>query len=88
MNIDLHIDRLVLEGLDISPAQRLVLQAALEAELSRLMTTGGLPPGLLSGGSIPSVSAPSIQIGRQNNPAQLGQQIARSVYGGLRQWRA
>jgi hypothetical protein len=88
MNIELHIESLVIEGLEISHAQRAVLQAALEAELSRLITSSGLPAGLQSGESVPSLTAPRIQAGRQNDPAQLGQQIAQSVYGGLSQWHA
>jgi hypothetical protein len=83
MNVRLQIDRLVLEGVSISPGQRPLLQAAIEAELSRLLTSGGIAPHLASGGALPRVSAPGIQLTRASSPARLGQQIARSVYGGI-----
>jgi hypothetical protein len=38
MNISVHIERLVLDGLFVSHGQRPLLQAAVEAELTRLLT--------------------------------------------------
>ena len=83
MNINLHIDRLILDGVNISHNQRHLLQASVEAELGRLVMEGGVSRGLTSGGAVPQVAATGIQLSTSNNPIQLGQQIARSVYGGL-----
>lgn len=83
MNINLHIERLVLNGLEIPPEQRPVLQAAVETELSRLLTEGGLSPRLAQGIAVPRLSVQDIQTTRANNPTQLGHQIAQSVYGGI-----
>ena len=83
MNIDLHIERLVLGGLDIAPEQRPVLQAAVERELSRLLTEGGLSPSLAQGVAVPRLSASDMQLTSVNSPTELGQQIAQSVYGGI-----
>lgn len=83
MNINLHIERLVLDGLDLAPEQRPLLQAAVESELSRLLTERGLSPSLAQGMAVPRLSAQDIQTTSSNNPTQLGQQIAQSVYGGI-----
>lgn len=81
MNINLHIERLVLEGLEIAAEQGPVLQAALEGELSRLLSERGLSPSFAQGVAVPRLSARDIQIASASNPTELGQQIAQSVYG-------
>jgi hypothetical protein len=83
MNINLHIERLTLDGVDIAPGQRHLLQGAVEAELTRLLTTGGLSPDLTRGVAVPRISAGGMQLTAGNNVTQLGQQIAQSVYGGI-----
>jgi hypothetical protein len=83
MNIQLHIDRLILDGIDLDPAQRPALQAAVEAELGRLLAEGGVGADLAGGGAVPSVKAGGFEMGGEGNPHQLGAQIARSVYGGI-----
>jgi hypothetical protein len=83
MNINLHIEQLVLDGVSVPPNQRPLLQAAVEAELTRLLTAEGLGLGLRSGGAVPRLSAGTIQLSSEGNPTQLGQQIARAVYGGI-----
>ena len=81
--INLHIDRVVLDGVDLAPQHRAVFHAALETELSSLLGQQGMSSGLQNGGSLKALQAAPIMIGKQNEPAHLGQQIARSVYGGL-----
>lgn len=80
--IKVHIERLVLEGLPVERRQGPLVQAAVEAELSRLLAQGGLGQELSSGGAVPSVPAESIRL-EGGSPAQMGRQIARSVYGGM-----
>ena len=82
MNINLHIERLVLEGVNLAPNQRQLLQASVETELTRLLTEGGLTYGFAQGTALPRLSTNGIRI-TDNNPTQLGQQIAQSVYGGI-----
>ncbi|RCJ29424.1 hypothetical protein A6770_22090 [Nostoc minutum NIES-26] len=82
MNINLHIERLILDGVNISPSQRTLLQAAVEAELTRLLAQG-LAPGLLQGDTIPSVTTGNVQITTSSNPTVMGQQIAQAVYRGI-----
>ncbi|MBF2065981.1 MAG: hypothetical protein IGS39_16400 [Calothrix sp. C42_A2020_038] len=85
MNINIHIDRLVLDGLPIPHSQRPMLQAAIEAELGRLLVAGQLAPGLLAGGRVPNLSGGNIQLTQESNLTLLGQQVAQAVYGGLGQ---
>ena len=81
MNINLHIERLVLDGLAVAPREHARFQAAVEAELTRLLTSDGLSSILLSGGTMPHLPATSIQLNDQANPIDLGQQIAGAVHG-------
>ncbi|MEM8674591.1 MAG: hypothetical protein AAGF83_12055 [Cyanobacteria bacterium P01_G01_bin.67] len=83
MNISVQIERLILEGVTLAPEQRALLKTSLEAELGRLLATEGLSPSLQSGGWVSSLPAPLIQLDSNSNPTQMGQQIARAVYGGL-----
>jgi hypothetical protein len=80
--IKVHIEHLVLEGLPVEQRHGPQVKAAVEEELSRLIAEGGLAPELASGGAVPSVRADRINsIGK--GPAQIGKQIARSVYRGM-----
>lgn len=83
MNISVHIERLILDGLPLAPDQRRLLQAAVEAELASLLASRGLAPGLLAGGAVPSLPADSIALTNDGDPTRLGHQIARAVYGGI-----
>jgi hypothetical protein len=83
MNVNLHIERLILDGLPIGAGQSALVQAAVEAELSRLLVQGGIAPSLQSGGAVSSVRADAIQLTAQSTPAQMGQQIAHSVHAGM-----
>jgi hypothetical protein len=81
MKVHIHIDRLVLDGLDVPHASRAGLRAAVEQELTRLVAGGGLASELAGGVALPSVRAP--QITAAGSPAQLGTSIAGAVYGGV-----
>jgi hypothetical protein len=85
MNINLHIERLILDGLPIANGQGPLVQAAVEAELGRLLGAEGLHPSLQSGIAVPSVRADAVSLNAGSNPTQIGQQIARAVYGGIGQ---
>ncbi len=66
-----------------SPSQRHLLQAAVETELARLLTKGGLASLLTGGGALHRASANPIQLNSGTDPVDLGRQIAGSVYGGI-----
>jgi hypothetical protein len=81
MNINLHIERLVLDGLAVGSGQAGLVQTAVESELGRLVTSSLFSPASsfaearVAGGEIhlrPGVSA-----------RDLGVEIGRSVFASL-----
>jgi hypothetical protein len=83
MNINLHIERLVLDGLAVGSGRAALVQTAVESELGRLLTSSLFAPASsfaearVAGGEIhlrPGVSA-----------RDLGVQIGRSVFASLAQ---
>ena len=84
MNINLHIERLILDGLPFEARHRAALQAEIEIELARLLTENGIAANWQSsGGAVPTVHAGAIQMTTQSSPAEIGRQIAGSIYGSI-----
>jgi hypothetical protein len=83
MNLHLHIDRLILDGVEVPLGKPRVLQAAVESELVRLLTAGGISADIARGGARPDVGAKPIRLESAKDPVALGRRIARSVYGGI-----
>jgi|WetSurMetagenome_2_1015567.scaffolds.fasta_scaffold1631637_1 hypothetical protein len=81
MNISLRIERLILDGLPITPHQSSGVKAAVEAELRRLLQEGGICSGLKSGGAFAGMPPNSIKPIPESSPRIVGQQIAAAVYG-------
>lgn len=84
MNINLHIERLILDGLPLEQRQGPQLQAAVERELTRLLSDNGPTASFNTSGTLASVKGGSIRVAERANPAGLGEQIAAAVYGGVR----
>jgi hypothetical protein len=82
MKINVHIERLILDGLPIERRDGAAVQAAVEAQLTELFTSGELAPALLSNSAIHGLQA-SIELKETVNPGGLGQQIAQAVHGSL-----
>ena len=83
LNIALHIERLVLEGISLTHRQQSLLQGAVEAELGRLLSGNGLAVDLNSDAAVAGIEAGDIQLSHENDPVRLGQQVAWAVYKGL-----
>lgn len=83
MNINLNIERLVLEGLSLKPGEHLLVRAAAESELARLLSSGGVSSSLQSAGAVPRLAAGEIWLSAEGDPRQLGRQIAQAVFGGM-----
>ena len=81
MNVDLHIERLVLDGVPLNRRQSVALKDALECELSRLLEHRGLAS--VAGISVPQLPVADIQLPPGSPPVQWGRQIARSLHAGI-----
>ena len=83
MNISVHVERLVLEGLSVSVSERPLLQVAIEAELTRLLRHGGLADELQAGAALTQVPAGTVRVATESSPKDLGTDIAHAVHQGL-----
>jgi hypothetical protein len=83
MTVRVHIERLVLDGLPIERREGVAVQAAVEAELTRLLAEGGIAAALRSGGALPGVHGGAITLAHAAQPTGIGQQIAQSVYAAM-----
>jgi hypothetical protein len=79
--IDLHIDELILRN--VPYAQRHLIAATVERELTRLLTEQGLPPSLAQGGNIPHLSVGNLHMAADAQADAIGLQIAQAVYSNL-----
>jgi len=79
--VSLHIDRIVVDGLPVTtPGSTMQIQAAVQNELTRLLTQNGLRH---TGCSLHSITAPGFPIAGNAAPAELGRNIARSIFESL-----
>lgn len=84
MNINLHIEQLVLDGVLVARGQSAQVRQAVEQELTRLLATGELQKrAWTSGIDLHRLQTREIQVAQEPRPARLGEQIAGAVYGGL-----
>jgi hypothetical protein len=79
MNVRVHIDRVVLEGLPIS--SRRAIHLAVERELATLLAYRVTWP--TAGISVPRVSGPVLSFARSQPESRLGASVARSVEGAI-----
>ena len=82
MNVELHIEELVLHG--FAPGDRYRIGDAVERELSRLFAEQGTPPALARGGDIGRLDGGSFEAKPGSRAETIGIQAAQAVYGGLR----
>ena len=83
MNVRLHIERLVFDGLPVSDASLPHVQAAIVAELTELIAHGGVAVGLTGNHDVPSLRAGDLQMAAGIDDAGLGRQIAGALYEGI-----
>jgi hypothetical protein len=82
MNIKLHIERLVLEGIDTPPGHSEQLREYVSAELTRLLHDGGLADTVVRRGAVARLSAPTVGLSA-TGPDHLGRQLASAIYAGI-----
>lgn len=83
MRVEVHIERLVLDGIAVTPGQSDALREALARELVCLLETGGLDRGLASGGSRPRLAAGRLETSDHFTSVELGRGIARAAHEGM-----
>jgi hypothetical protein len=83
MNVRINIESMILEGLSVTKSQAARIQTAVEFELARLLTVGGLSREMIAGGAFGQISVSAIAQRPDQAPPVLGHQIARAVYRGI-----
>ena len=81
MNLNVHIERLVLEGLPVTPAQSARVLAAVQNELAQALAEPRKHPTPVGGTQHRAVH--TIHLAPGGSPALLGRQIARAVHAAL-----
>ena len=79
MKVNLHIDRLVIEGSPRDMHDGPHLHAAVEAELARLLAAGGDAESFGKSRAVPLVRAEPIA----GPPNQLGARIGQAIFGSI-----
>ena len=83
MNIELHIEELVLHGFARKDQGR--IQWAVEQELTRLLTEQGVPPSLSQTNEIQRLNGGSFNVRAEMGVEAIGSQVAQAIYGGMGQ---
>jgi hypothetical protein len=80
--ITLHIQELVLHGFPVQG--RHAVGDAVQAELTRMLSSTGLPDFVASVGETDAIDGGSFHVAPQAKPNAVGSLIAKAVYGGRR----
>jgi hypothetical protein len=86
MGIQLHIERLVLDGLPLNAFEVSSFERAFRAQLTTLLLRGALPAVLSNGGAYPRLRANAFEFSSERVAVNAGRQTAQSVHGALRGW--
>ncbi|HYY96182.1 MAG TPA: hypothetical protein VE713_16875 [Pyrinomonadaceae bacterium] len=81
--IRVHIEQLILDGIDVTPSDTPKLQAAVERELARLVGERGLAPEMRGGAALESARGGPVRLESTKTPAGLGRQLARAIHKGI-----
>ncbi len=81
MKVEVHIEELVLHGFPRADRRRIA--AALQRELTRLISEQGVPRHVESGVETARLDGGSFEAPASGSPAIVGARVARAVYGGL-----
>jgi len=79
MQINLRIDNLILQGLQLSPADQAELVTSLQLELGRLMTKESRPQFWETLDGQDHLQAPAIRYQPGSSPTRLGRELAVSL---------
>ena len=79
MQINFRIENLILQGLQLSPADQAELVASLQLELGRLLTMESQPPSWETLDGQDHLQASPIHYQSGSSPTQLGHELAVSL---------
>jgi hypothetical protein len=79
-NVELHIEELILRGLP--PGSREGLAEAIEEEIRRLITEGGVPPGLSGLPGPVHLPRASFEVDPRPRAGSIGSQVGRALHRG------
>lgn len=82
MNVELHIEELVLHG--FAPGDRYRIGEAVELELQRLLTEQGAPHFFSGNVELGQISAGTFNVEPNAKSEVIGAQVARAVYEGMK----
>ncbi len=80
MNINLHIERLILDGVSVGARESTLVRTAVEAELGRLLSERGIPRDLQSEGNQARILAPTLRLNSSSHAKEIGTQIGAGIY--------
>lgn len=82
MNINLHIDAIVLNDIDLSPQRQAEFRTSLSRELTQLFSEREMVYWRMQR-SLSVIQAAPINMGSRPDASQLGQQVAQRIFSGL-----
>jgi hypothetical protein len=82
-SVDLRIGELLLDG--FTPADRYAIGEAVERELARLLNEQGTPSTVTQEIEIEHLDGGAIELRQSTGSAEIGIELAKAVYGGLKQ---
>jgi hypothetical protein len=80
VDVHLHIERLVLDGVGVTPAERVLLAEAARLELTRLIANGGVSDWFAAGFSVPALQGGAMASTSAVDPVAFGHELARALY--------
>ena len=83
MNVNVHIERLILDGLPVSSLQGAAVREALERELARVLAHSDLPGQWGTGGAVPHLPVQQFSLAPGDRPNAIGRHIAGSLHRGI-----
>ena len=83
MSITVHIERLVLDGLDLDARQGSRMAASVEQALTRLLAADHALPSFEGARAVAAVDGGAIEVGDRATPGDVGGRIAGAVHHGL-----
>ncbi|MEK8033831.1 hypothetical protein AACH06_23655 [Ideonella sp. DXS29W] len=82
--LSMQIDRVVLQGVPLAPADGARVERALSQALHRLITDGNVDLQQLQPQAIDRLQLPELRLEAGVTPEQLGHRLAAALWGGLK----